>query len=285
MSSLFALVSAALFAGNALCVRLALRGSTATTVTLTSIATNLGTLWVVAALSGSLADAVTSPALIFLLAGAFAPALARLTYYESIHLIGITRASTLSSTSPLFAAILAVPILGEHLSWRVAAGTVFVVTGLVLTLRGEHRGVPGRSWAGVLLALNSAVMASVSYMLRKIALRLLGEPALGSALTMTGALVALLPYVAIRSRQVPLRAERGSLVYLLGAGLLSTAGFIAYFFALDVGDVVRVTPLSNTTPLFAVALLWAFRQVEGVPVQAVVGVLVAVAGILFVVTG
>ncbi len=285
MSSIFALVSAALFAGNALCVRLALRGSTAATVTLTSVATNLVTLWVVATLSGSVAKAVTGPALIFLVAGAFAPALARLTLYESIDLIGVTRASTISNTTPIFAAVLAVPVLGEHLSWRVAAGTVLVVVGLSMTLRGENQGGLRRSRAGMLLALNTAVMASISFMLRKVGLRLLPEPTLASALTMTGALAALLPYMALRSRQERLRADRGSLVYLIGAGLLSTGGFLAYFFALDLGDVVRVTPLSNTTPLFAVALLRAFRQVETVTANAFFGVLLAVSGILLVVTG
>lgn len=285
MSSALALASAALFAANALCVRLALRGSTAATVTVTSVMINMATLWATAILSGAIERAVSGPALIFLIAGAFAPALARLTLYESINLIGIARSSTISNTTPIFAAVLAVPVLGEHLSWRLAVGTVLVVIGLALTLRGRDPRSPRRSWAGALLALNTAVMASISFLLRKIGLRLLPVPALGSALTMTGALVALLPYIVLRSRQEPLRADRGSWGYLLAAGLLSTGGFMAYFFALDRGDIVRVTPLANTTPLFAIALLGGFRHVETVTSNTFVGVVLAVAGILFVVTG
>src|SRR3989304_4253624 len=49
-AALFALLSAALFAGNSVAVRLALAGTTATTIVVVSILTNLTTLWVGAAL-------------------------------------------------------------------------------------------------------------------------------------------------------------------------------------------------------------------------------------------
>ena len=53
MSSVFALLSAIFFAGNAVCVRLALRGSTAAT---TSVVTNIDGLWLLAACTGALAS-------------------------------------------------------------------------------------------------------------------------------------------------------------------------------------------------------------------------------------
>ena len=255
-----------------------------------SIGTNITALWVVAAARGSLQHLLTSASLVFLMAGAFAPALARLTYYQSINLIGVARATVFSSTTPLFAAILAVPVLGERLSWPVGAGTVLVVAGVALAIRPEAeppstRSTGGRLTTGALLALNTAVMASVSFMLRKIGLRLLPDPVLGAALTVTGSLVVLVPYIAARWKHEPLRASRGSLVWLITSGLLTTGGFLAYYLALSLGDVVVVTPLSNTTPLFAVALLSAFRQVERVTAPIVIGSVLAVAGVLLVVGG
>jgi len=286
VSSAFALTSAALFAFNALCVRWALRGASALTITLASVVTNFSVLWLVAILSGPLPRGLQAPAAIFLLAGALSPALARLTLYKSIELIGVSRASTISNTAPLYSAILAVPLLGEHLSWRIGVGTVLVVMGLALTLRPEAWGAVRRPWAaGALLALNTAVMASVSFILRKLGMRLLPLPALASALTMTGALLALLPYVLIRARADVLRTDQGSLKYLLAAGLLSSGGFLLYFFALDLGTIVTVTPLANTTPLFAIAFLRLFRQGEPVALTTLVGAVLAVAGILFVVGG
>jgi len=290
VSSLFALLSAALFAGNALCVRLALRESTAATATVVSIATNISALWLVAAAQGSLGHLLTPAVPVFLLAGMFAPALARLTYYESINLIGVARAATISNTTPIFSAILAVPLLGEDLTWRIAAGTILVVLGVALAVRQEEGSVgaggAGRGLGiGALLALNTAVMASVSFMLRKIGLRLLPDPVLGAALTVTGSLVVLVPYLAARRRHEPLRAAQRSLVWLIAGGLLTTGGFLAYYLALNLGDVVRVTPLSNTTPLFAVALLYLFRQVERVTARTAFGAVLAVSGVLLVVSG
>ena len=285
MSSLFALLSAAFFAGNALCVRLGLRGSTATTATIISVVTNITALWVFSAASGVLAAITVRAALLFLVAGMFAPALARLTYYESINLIGVARASTISNTTPIFAAILAVPVLGEQLTWRLAAGTVLVVVGVGLTVRPQDRGQTSRPWAGILLALNTAVMASISFLLRKIGLGMLPHPVVASALTVTGSLITLVPYVVLRRRREPLRADRGSLTYLIAGGLLTTGGFLSYFAALNLGDVVRVTPLSNTTPLLALGLLYLFRQIETVAPATVAGAVLAVAGVLLVVSG
>jgi len=284
MGSALALLSAALFAVAAIIVRRGMRGSTAITATLISIVTNLVALWVLAALSGGI-GLLTLPAVAMLLAaGLFAPALARFTYYEAMNRIGVARASTISNTTPIFAAVLAVPVLGEHVSWPLAVGTVLVVLGLALTILPDEGTQTGRSWTGTLLALNTAVMASISFMLRKLGLRMLPDAAVAAALTVTGSLLLLLPYAALRSRTQPLRAERPALVLLIVSAVFTTGGFLAYFYALSLSDVVRVTPLSNTTPLFALLLLALFRQ-EPVRPGTVAGAVLAVAGILFVVSG
>jgi drug/metabolite transporter (DMT)-like permease len=259
-----------------------------------SVVTNLGALWLLAAVGGSLSHLATGATLVFLAAGLFAPALARLTYYESINLIGVARAATISNTTPLFSAVLAVPILGERLTWAVAAGTVLVVVGVALTFRPEPGAAavepPGSAerrtrTLGLLLALNTAVMASISFMLRKFGLRLLPDPNLAAALTVTGSLVTLLPYLGIRRRRYPMRADRNSLIYLIAGGVLSTGGFLAYYLALNLGDVVRVTPLSNTSPLFAVLLLLVFHEVERLTHSTIAGAVITVAGILLVLVG
>jgi drug/metabolite transporter (DMT)-like permease len=348
MGSLLALVSAFLFAIAAVLVRRGMQGSTAITATLISILTNLVALWVLAGASGGL-GLMTLPAVATLIAaGLFAPAFARLTYYEAMNLIGVARASTISNTTPIFTALLAVPILAESISWRLAVGTVFVVIGLALTIRRDARqadsgvvgtglldsgvavelvgpdrravvgepapagpeagaaqaALPGRSshreaagaprgavstsgdrpWAGVLLALNTAVMASISFMLRKLGLRMLPDAAVASALTVTGSLLIFLPYAVLRSKAQPIRASRGALVLLVISAIFTTGGFLSYFYALSLSEVVRVTPLSNTTPLFALLLLALFRQ-ERIRAATVAGAVLTVAGILFVVRG
>jgi len=69
--------------------------------------------------------------------------------------------------------------------------------------------------------------------------------------------------------------------YLIAAGLLSSGGFLTYFLALDLGDIVRVTPLANTTPLFALAFIRLFHS-EPVTRATLLGALLVVSGVLFV---
>ncbi|HEU5298069.1 MAG TPA: DMT family transporter [bacterium] len=285
MGSVLALASSLLFAAAALLVRRGMQGSNAATATVISIGTNLVAMWILALAVGSIGRVTLAAALTLLLAGMFAPALARLTYYESLNLIGVARASTISNTTPIFTAVMAVPVLGETVSWRLAAGTLFVVIGLALTVRPDRAAPSDRPWAGALLALNTAVMASISFMLRKLGLRILPDPAVASALTVTGSLITLLPYLWLRSRAEPLRAEGRALGFLVAGSVLTTGAFLAYFVALSVSDLVKVSPLSNTTPLFALALLALFRQHEVIRAGTVAGAVLTVLGVLFVVAG
>lgn len=285
MGSVLALSSSLLFAAAALLVRRGMQGSNAATATVISIGTNLVAMWALALAVGSIGRVTLAAALTLLLAGMFAPALARLTYYESLNLIGVARASTISNTTPIFTAVMAVPVLGETVSWRLAAGTLLVVIGLALTVRPDRAAPSDRPWAGALLALNTAVMASISFMLRKLGLRMLPDPAVASALTVTGSLITLLPYLWLRSRSEPLRAERRALSYLFAGSVFTTAAFLSYFVALSISDLVKVSPLSNTTPLFALALLALFRQPEMIRAATVAGAVLTVLGVLFVVAG
>lgn len=63
--------------------------------------------------------------------------LGRMFNYTSVRMVGVSKASTVVATSPLFATILAVIILGERVSPITLLGTVAVIGGLALTLNQE----------------------------------------------------------------------------------------------------------------------------------------------------
>src|SRR3989304_6607243 len=115
-AALFALLSAALFAGNSVAVRLALAGTTATTIVVVSILTNLTTLWVVAALRGEGSAARQPAALVFVGAGGLAPALARIALYTALDMVGVARPVVASHTTPIFTAVGAALFLHERVS-------------------------------------------------------------------------------------------------------------------------------------------------------------------------
>lgn len=53
-------------------------------------------------------------------------------FLQSVALAGAGRAAVLNATSPLFAVPFSVLFLGERGSWRLVAGTLCSVTGVVL---------------------------------------------------------------------------------------------------------------------------------------------------------
>src|SRR5262249_59624628 len=90
--------------------------------------------------------------------GWVSPALVPRLASGSNRLAGPTVTGTLSSTTPLFAALGAVAFLGEALTPAVTAGTAAIVLGVVaLTWRGSGR---ARGWApwGVALPLAGAAL-------------------------------------------------------------------------------------------------------------------------------
>lgn len=57
--------------------------------------------------------------------------------YNSIQRIGVTRASALFSSAPLFATVLAVSFLGESINPAVIIGTLTIVGGLYLVVTSQ----------------------------------------------------------------------------------------------------------------------------------------------------
>ena len=68
------------------------------------------------------------------LVGLFNFPVGRMFNYMSVRLAGVSKASTVVATSPLFATGLAVVILGESVNAFTLAGTALIIGGLALTL-------------------------------------------------------------------------------------------------------------------------------------------------------
>ena len=68
------------------------------------------------------------------LVGLFNFPVGRMFNYMSVRLAGVSKASTVVATSPLFATGLAVVILGESVNAVTLAGTASIISGLALTL-------------------------------------------------------------------------------------------------------------------------------------------------------
>jgi len=63
--------------------------------------------------------------------------LGRVFYYRAIRYLGVSRATPMVASSPLFAVILAVTFTDETVNLPIVAGTLFIVLGLYLVIKSE----------------------------------------------------------------------------------------------------------------------------------------------------
>ena len=133
---IFSLLAASGFAATAVFARTALQRMSAPYGTLLSLfVSTVAAMAIAAVLHPDELLGIGAVALGWLfLVGFLNFPLGRMFNYTSVTIVGVSKASTVVATSPLFATILAVIILGERVSPITLLGTVAVIGGLALTL-------------------------------------------------------------------------------------------------------------------------------------------------------
>ncbi len=109
----------------------------ATLGTFVSLCSGLALMIVVVALfqRSQVGDVTLTVVGIFAVVGLFNFIFGRYLNFLSISHLGVVRATPIASTTPLFAAVLAVIFLGESISALTIVGTLFVMSGIYLVLK------------------------------------------------------------------------------------------------------------------------------------------------------
>ena len=83
-----------------------------------------------------------------------------------------------------------------------------------------------------------------------------------------------------------LRQKKGSVVFLLLAGVAAGCGVLASFLALNMAPVVIVSPLQSTSPLFALLSAWLFLgRLETITFRLVLGAIFVMIGVILITIG
>lgn len=133
----FALGAAISWALSAILVRLGLRFMPATLGTFLSLISGVVLMVVVVGLfQRQHLDEITWAALgIFAAVGLFNFVFGRYFNFLSISHLGVARATPITASTPLFAAILAVALLGESLNALTVLGTALVLGGIYIVIK------------------------------------------------------------------------------------------------------------------------------------------------------
>lgn len=219
---------------------------------------------------------------LFLFAGMTGTALGRLAIFVGVDRVGASINSAGISTRPLFAALLALGLLGEPLSVFSGLGVVVLVGGLVVLTYSKGGDLAGWQRQDLLFPVAAAAVFAAGNVLRRFGFTDTGAtPLQAVAVNETAALVALLAYALTRDRDAVFAVPRSSYRYFAGSGMLTAVALLAFFtaFSLDAGRVAVVDSLAATAPLFTTVFSAVFlRDVERVTRGVVVGALLVVAG-------
>lgn len=249
------------YACTLVCMRQALRSGTpvAGVVILNLIIAAAG--FAISFLRGTHLTTTWEAPLYFMAAGAMGQGMGQLAFYMGIERMGVSRATPIQSSTPIWAALFAALLLAERPGPAVWAGTLLIVFGVSLLSLEEvrERSRPGGGGRG---ALVYPVLSSVLYALVPIFMKqgfaIQKTPFLGIGCAFLMGTLVVLAGRPLLPGGGKIQADRRALGFLLVAAFANTLAAAGFWVALTFADVSLVLPLSRLVPLWVVVLSYFF---------------------------
>ena len=251
---------------------------------ISSLLINIVFLWSVSILFVPLAPLSSVSILIFVMVGFFQPGLTRLLTYKGIDALGIAITDPIRASTPLFSAIMAIIFLGEEITLPIIVATVMIIAGIILlSWRSDSMKFAG-SAVFLWYPIAASALAGASQVVRKFGLAAVPHPFLAAAVTATSSLVvSLLTMTYVEKSQEAWKMNRQSFWWFVAAGITISFAMTCIYYALDLGKVSVVIPISSTGPLFSLILSALFlRDVERVTLRIVVSAAMIVSGVMLI---
>jgi uncharacterized membrane protein len=278
----YALANAFLFALHNMLTKKALRYSNPATAVISSLLINIIFLWGVSILLVPLSSLTSASILIFVVVGFFQPGLTRLLSYKGIDALGVAITDPIRATTPLFSAAMAIIFLGEKITLPIIVATMMIIAGI--TLLSWRSGSMKLAGSAVFLwyPIAASALAGATQVVRKFGMAAVPHPFLAAAVTATSSfIVSILTLWYVEKSQETWKMNRQCFWWFLGAGVTISLGMTCIYYALDLGKVSVVIPISSTGPFFSLILAAIFlRDVEKVTLRIVVSATMIVGGVV-----
>ncbi len=207
-------------------------------------------------------------------------------YFEALNCLGARRALVLESVAPPLAAVMALVFLQERLAVGAWLGIVLTIAGVTwVVVERTHSTQQPQSylWRGTVFGFLAALGQASGAVLSRAALAGTAiDPLWSSLIRLVAGGLVLLVWLLLQRRPVqalkPLRSRR-FLIILIGTAFAST--YLAIWLqqvSLKYTATGIAQSLSATSPLFVIPV--AIRLGEKVSIRAIVGVFLALSGIL-----
>lgn len=281
-AELYALVNAFLFALHNLFTKKALRYSNPATGVISSLLINIIFLWTLSILFVPLESLTSAAIWIFVGVGFFQPGLTRLLAYKGIDALGVAITDPIRATTPLFSAMMAILFLGEQVTVGIVVATLMIIAGI--TLLSWRSGSMRLTGSAVYLwyPIAASALAGATQVVRKFGMAAVPHPFLAAAVTASSSFViSLVTLWYVEKSQETWKMNRQCFWWFLAAGVTISIGMVCIYYALDLGKVSVVIPISSTGPFFSLILTAMFlRDVERVTFRIVLSAAMIVVGVV-----
>lgn len=210
-------------------------------------------------------------------------------YINGLGILGVNRSFPITnSVYPFATFLLAVLLLGEHVTWTLPIGGALIVTGIIWIVLEQHQAdADNPVRVDVVRGVMFAIAAAASWAIATIWLR--GQQgnldALGAAsLRIPAASAAVWATIALtrgRFQQAPLLrpASRYGIAMIALAGLVGTGiGSVLFIFAVEDIGAARTAFVTTSAPLFALPMGFLFLREQLTP-RILLGTAVTIAGL------
>lgn len=221
--------------------------------------------------------------LLFVLAGLFAPGIARLFYFKGMETAGVSANSSIFATHPLFTSIIAILFLGEVLSADNWIGLVSIIAGAMFIGRHLNSNAQPKhsSKKGFIVPVLGSLALAFSQIVRKEGLNIYNQPLLGVAIGYSTSLVIYLIVIAFSKDSRPRKYSRADLQMFWKPGIGIAIGWMLSFLALSQEKVSVVVPILQIELLFILFFAYVFlRKLENFSLKLVASALLIIAGII-----
>ena len=218
--------------------------------------------------------------LIFCVIGLFVPGLSRLFLIISTERVGAARSSSIRATGPLIATLAAILWLKEMPTFLNSFGILTIVTGgYVLSKRSQSEPLWQKS--DLIYPIAGTFLTAMRDVAVRFGLSEYSYPIAGAwAATFVSFIVVLL-YRMWRHREGESTPPLKAWLYYGLLGIAVTIGFTTLFFALISGQVVIVSPITATNPLFTLLLSALFlKDLERITVRILIGAFLIFTGVI-----
>jgi uncharacterized membrane protein len=281
-AELYALVNAFLFALHNLFTKKALRYSNPATGVISSLLINIVFLWTLSIMFVPLESLTSTAIWIFVGVGFFQPGLTRLLAYKGIDALGVAITDPIRATTPLFSALMAIIFLSEQVTLGIVIATLMIIAGI--TLLSWRSGSMKLTGSAVYLwyPIAASALAGATQVVRKFGMAAVPHPFLAAAVTASSSFViSIVTLWYVEKSRETWKMNRQCFWWFLAAGVTISIGMVCIYYALDLGKVSVVIPISSTGPFFSLILTAIFlRDGVRVTLRIVVSAAMIVGGVV-----